>query len=160
MIKPKDLAPETYVAQGMHRPDPISGDLIPAIQPSTTFARDEHYQLIAAEHSYARDENPSFATAERMLAHLEGGEESLLFSSGMAAAGAVIQSLKPGDHVVIPKVMYWGLRNWMVDFCNRWRIELEQFDLSDPDDERRFREGARRREVREALDRELDDQTP
>lgn len=28
-------------------------------------------------------------------------------------------------------------------------------DLSDPDDERRFREGKRRREVREALDREL-----
>lgn len=29
-------------------------------------------------------------------------------------------------------------------------------DLSDPDDERRFREGRRRREVREALDIELD----
>ncbi len=29
-------------------------------------------------------------------------------------------------------------------------------DLSDPDDERRFREGRRRREVREALDVELD----
>jgi len=30
-------------------------------------------------------------------------------------------------------------------------------DLSDPEDERRFREGKRRREVREALDRELDE---
>ena len=29
-------------------------------------------------------------------------------------------------------------------------------DLSEPEDERRFREGARRREVREALDRELE----
>jgi acyl-CoA hydrolase len=29
-------------------------------------------------------------------------------------------------------------------------------DLSDPEDERRFREGKRRREVREALDRELE----
>jgi len=29
-------------------------------------------------------------------------------------------------------------------------------DLSDPEDERRFREGMRRREVREALDRELE----
>jgi cystathionine gamma-synthase len=134
MTMPKNLAAETYVAQGMHRPDPISGDLIPSIQPSTTFARDETYQLIDAEHSYARDENPSFVTAERMLAHLEGGEEALLFASGMAAAAAVIQSLKPGDHVVIPKVMYWGLRNWMVDFCKRWQIVLEQFDLSDPDD--------------------------
>lgn len=30
-------------------------------------------------------------------------------------------------------------------------------DLSDPEDERRFREGKRRREVREALDRELEE---
>lgn len=134
MTMPKDLAPETYAAQGMHRPDPVTGNLIPAVQPSTTFARDENYKLIAEEHGYARDENPSFLTAERMLAQLEGGAEALLFASGMSAAGAVVQSLKPGDHIVIPKVMYWGLRNWMVDFCSRWGIDVDQYDLSDPDD--------------------------
>lgn len=32
---------------------------------------------------------------------------------------------------------------------------VRPLDLSDPEDERRFREGKRRREVREALDREL-----
>ena len=131
---PKDLAPETYTAQGMHRPDPVTGNLIPAVQPSTTFARDENYKLIAEGHGYARDENPSFLTAERLLAELEGGAEGLLFSSGMSAASTIVQSLRPGDHVVIPKVMYWGLRNWMVDFCTRWGIDLEQYDLSDPDD--------------------------
>ena len=131
---PKDLAPETYTAQGMHRPDPVTGNLIPAVQPSTTFARDENYKLIAEGHGYARDENPSFLTAERLLAELEGGAEGLLFSSGMSAAITIVQSLRPGDHVVIPKVMYWGLRNWMVDFCTRWGIDLEQYDLSDPDD--------------------------
>jgi acyl-CoA hydrolase len=31
-------------------------------------------------------------------------------------------------------------------------------DLSNPEDERRFRDGKRRREVREALDRELDEE--
>jgi cystathionine gamma-synthase len=134
MTMPKNLAPETYIAQGMHRPDPATGALIPSIQPSTTFARDAKYQLIASEYSYARDENPSYLSAERMLTQLEGGAESLLFSSGMAAASAVIQSLNPGDHVVIPKVMYWGLRNWMVDFCARFGIELDQFDTADPDD--------------------------
>jgi acyl-CoA hydrolase len=34
-------------------------------------------------------------------------------------------------------------------------VRVPQLDLSDPEDERRFREGKRRREVREALDREL-----
>ena len=33
---------------------------------------------------------------------------------------------------------------------------VPELDLSDPEDERRFREGRRRREVREALDRELE----
>jgi len=131
---PKDLAPETYAAQGMHQPDPVTGNLIPPVQLSTTFARDENYQLIAAGHHYARDENPAFLTAEKLLAQLEGGEESLLFSSGMSAANAVVQALNPGDHIAIPKVMYWGLRNWMVDFCRRWGIELDQYDLGDPDD--------------------------
>ncbi|MGI9205120.1 MAG: trans-sulfuration enzyme family protein, partial [Woeseiaceae bacterium] len=31
-------------------------------------------------------------------------------------------------------VMYWGLRKWMVAFCARWGIELDQFDSADPDD--------------------------
>ncbi|RLA36971.1 MAG: cystathionine gamma-synthase [Gammaproteobacteria bacterium] len=133
MTSPKDVAPETYTAQGLHYTDPLTGSVVPSIMPSTTFARDENYQLVAQEHSYARDQNPSYQTAERMLTRLEGGEDSLLFASGMAAAGAVIQSLSPGDHVVIPKVMYWGLRNWMVEFCAHWNIELEQYDSADPD---------------------------
>jgi acyl-CoA hydrolase len=38
--------------------------------------------------------------------------------------------------------------------------EVRPLDVSDPEDERRFREGKRRREVREALDRELDGAAP
>lgn len=95
MTMPKDLAPETYAAQGMHSPDPLTGSLIPAVQASTTYARDENYELIAEGQHYARDENPTFLTAERILTQLEGGAESLLFSSGMSAACAVVQSLRP-----------------------------------------------------------------
>jgi cystathionine gamma-synthase len=133
MTSSKNLAPETYTAQGLHYMDPLTGSVVPPIMPSTTFARDESYQLVAPGHSYARDENPSYRTAENVLTRLEGGEDSLLFASGMAAAGAVIQSLKPGDHVVIPTVMYWGLRNWMVEYCAHWGIELDQYDPADPD---------------------------
>ena len=34
----------------------------------------------------------------------------MLFGSGMAAAVSVFQALRPGDHVIAPKVMYWALR--------------------------------------------------
>lgn len=125
---------ETSIAQGMHFVDSVTGAIIPPLQPSTTFARDEDYQLIASQHSYGRDDNPSFGTAERMLTRLEDGNDALLFSSGMAAAMAVVQALRPGDHIVAPAVMYWGLRNWLTHFCDNWGLELDLFAPSDSDD--------------------------
>jgi cystathionine gamma-synthase len=127
------LKPETRAAQALHRIDRASGGLVPPIQPSTTFARDENYRLIAEGYSYSRDANPTFETAEAVLASLEGGPAARVFASGKAAAAAVIQALKPGDHVVAPKVMYWGLRNFLVDFVANWGLELELFDAGDPE---------------------------
>ncbi|HEX5764809.1 MAG TPA: aminotransferase class I/II-fold pyridoxal phosphate-dependent enzyme [Woeseiaceae bacterium] len=127
-------APETWLAQGLHYVDPVTGAVVPPISPSTTFARDASYRLVSSSHSYARDENATFPLVEQMLARLEGGAAALLFSSGMAAAMAVIQSLEPGDHIVAPKVMYWGLRNWLVRFCDRWGLEISLYDSTLPGD--------------------------
>jgi cystathionine gamma-synthase len=126
-----DQAPETFVAQGLHFIDPAHGAIVPPIEPSTTFARDDEYRLLSDAHSYARDHNPSYRAAEQMLQRLEGGEASLLFASGMAAAAAVVQSLNPGDHIVAPKVMYWGLRSWLIGFCRQWGLELDLYDACD-----------------------------
>ena len=134
MTASKKPAPATLAAQGMHFLDPVTGSVVPPILPSTTFARDEHYELTSADFSYARDTNPTYATAETLLCELEGGADALLFSSGMSAAAAVIQTLRPGDHLVIPRVMYWGLRNWIVDYCEQFRIRLDQFDIADVTD--------------------------
>jgi cystathionine gamma-synthase len=47
---------------------------------------------------------------------------------------AVVQALRPGDHVVAPAVMYWGLRNYLVRYCRDWGLGLSLFDPGDPDD--------------------------
>ncbi len=133
MRKENELAPETISAQALHQIDSATGGVTPAIHPSSTFVRDENYQLLVPGHSYGRDENPSYIVAETVLRELEGAAAALLFSSGMAAAMAVVQSLRPGDHIVAPKVMYWGLRNWMIRFCGDWGLGLDLFDASDPD---------------------------
>ena len=44
-----------------------------------------------------------------VLARLENSASCLLFSSGMAAAHAVLQSLRPGDHVVAGNSLYGGV---------------------------------------------------
>lgn len=134
MTDRKDVSAETDVVQGMHYVDPATGSIVPPISPSTTYARDDNYELIDPARHYSRDENPTYDAAEALLTRLEGGEASLLFSSGMASACAVIQALQPGDHVVVPTVMYWGFRNWLTEFCDRWGIVLDQFDATDPDD--------------------------
>ncbi len=133
MADKKDLSPETLNAQALHHIDAVTGALTPAIHPSSTYVRDENYQLINAQHSYGRDENPGYAIAEKVLAELEGAPAAMLFSSGMAAAMAVVQSLAPGDRIVAPKVMYWGLRNWLTQFCDKWGLGLKLFDATDCD---------------------------
>jgi cystathionine gamma-synthase len=55
----------------------------------------------------------------------------MLFASGMAAACAVFLSLSPGDHVVAPRVMYWGLRNWLLTDAAHWGLRTSFVDMSD-----------------------------
>lgn len=129
----KKLAPETISAQALGLHDEATGGVSPAIHPSTTFLRDENYELLNPAHGYSRDENPTYIAAENVLRELEHGEDALLYSSGMAAATAIVHTLRPGDHIVAPKVMYWGLRNWLISFCEQWGIHLDLFDSDDPD---------------------------
>jgi len=61
----------------------------------------------------------------------------------MAAATAVFQALAPGDHVLAPRVMYWSLRNWLMNFATHWGLQVEFLDMADPDEVRRaIRPGA------------------
>ena len=82
--------------------------------------------------------------------------QALLFASGMAAATAVFQALAPGDHVLAPKVMYWSLRNWLMDFATSMgpRRRADRHDRAgrgaggDPARARRSWCGSRRRPTR------------
>ena len=122
---------ETEIAQAYGGHNKNTGAIMTSIHPSTTFARDDKYNLIAEHYSYGRDENPTNKIPEDMLAKLEGGEEALLFSSGMAAAVSVFQALNPGDHIVAPTIMYWGLREWLIDFTEKWDIGLTLYNAAD-----------------------------
>lgn len=132
MGKKNALTAETRTVQALGQIEESTGGISPAIYPSTTYVRDGNYELRNPDHSYGRDENPTYDVAENILRDLEGAADSLLFSSGMAAAMAVIQSMEPGDHIVAPNVMYWGLRNWLTRFCAQWGIALDLFESSNP----------------------------
>ena len=124
--------PATMVAQALGWIDESTKALIPPVHPSTTFVRDPDNQYRAG-YSYGRPTNPTFVQPEALLTRLEGGAACLTFASGMAAATAVFLALKPGDHVVAPQVMYWGLRNWLKSSAAEQRVAVDFVDATDAD---------------------------
>ncbi|OMH29048.1 PLP-dependent aspartate aminotransferase family protein [Motiliproteus sp. MSK22-1] len=115
---------ETLLARAGHYLDKTTGAVVPPIQPSTTFARDEQGDLYDGNRIYARDHSLNTELAEAVLSQLESGASCKLFASGMAAATALVQTLRPGDRIVAPQAMYWSLRAWLISFCDDWGIDL------------------------------------
>jgi cystathionine gamma-synthase len=68
---------------------------------------------------------------ESALARLDGGESALVFASGMAAGLAILQSLEPGDRVLLPDDAYYGFRVAARDFLTKWGIATEVVDMRD-----------------------------
>ena len=132
----KNAKPATIAAQALGWVDGETRGIVAPIHASTTYIRDPDNQYRTGR-TYARDNNPTFDQAEAVLTALEGGHASLLFASGMAAATAVFQALAPGDHVLAPRVMYWSLRNWLMNFATHWGLQVEFLDMADPDAVRR-----------------------
>ncbi len=131
MSNPNDRSGATVAAKAAHFLDVHSGAVVPDIQLSTTFARDDRYHPINPANLYSRDDNPTYIHAERTLADLENGEECRLFASGMAAIASIFYSLTPGSHVVIPDAMYWGAKLWITDHCKRQDVFLSEYDPAD-----------------------------
>jgi cystathionine gamma-synthase len=125
-----DRAPETLAAQGVGEHDATPGGLVPPIEPGTIYER--HPDGTDPEgRSYTRADNPTYEPAERLLDTLEGGAGCALFASGSAAATAVFQALLPGDHVLVSRVLYWGVRKWLAEFAVTWGLDVEFVDTTD-----------------------------
>ncbi len=126
------LSPETLAAQALGDVDPASGALTPPIHASTMYERSTNGTYRSGL-VYTRADNPTYDHAERLLARLEGGASCMLFASGSAAATAVFQALLPGDHVLVSRILYWGIRKWLAEFAVTWGLDVEFVDTSDLD---------------------------
>ncbi len=117
-------------AQALGKVDPITKAVVPPIHVATTFIRDPDNRYTSG-FVYGRPDNETVREAEAVLAMWEEASTCLLFGSGMAAATSVFLALAPGDHVVAPTVMYWALRNWLLEDATHWGLEVELVDTSD-----------------------------
>ncbi len=125
------LAPATRAAQALRHIDPVTGAVTPAIELSSTYARDDQGEG-RQDYVYARSGGPTIKTAEALLADLDGGEDAMVFASGMAAIVTVLETLRAGDHVVAPNVMYHGVINWLLHIQQTRGVEVTLFDSTAP----------------------------
>src|SRR5262245_40809612 len=88
---------ETIAVHAGGEIDSTTGALTPPLHLSTTF---EHGPAGEPIHQfvYIREKNPTQSRLEAAFRDLEGGAAALAFSSGMAAAAALLQSLAPETH--------------------------------------------------------------
>lgn len=76
--------------------------------------------------------NPTRDALERCLAALDNGKYGMVYPSGMAAATALIQFLKNGDHIVACSELYGGTHFFFLKHTKLHGIELDFADSTDP----------------------------
>ncbi|MBC8052725.1 MAG: aminotransferase class V-fold PLP-dependent enzyme [Sphingobacteriaceae bacterium] len=122
---------ETIAIHAGNHIDPSNRAVVQPLTLSTTFERGEDGEYPGG-FNYTRAGNPNRRSLENVLARLESGVDACAFSSGNAAGSAVLQSLKPGSHIIAPDDMYHGLR-YLINTVFNGILTVDYLDLSDLD---------------------------
>jgi len=122
------LSSRTLAATALGAVEPTTRALTHPIHVATNYVRDADNGYIKG-FVYGRTDNITVHQVEALVAELEHASEAMAFSSGMAAATAIFLSLPP-THVVVPQVMYWGLRQWLQGLP-RYGHEITFVDMRD-----------------------------
>ena len=73
---------------------------------------------------YGRMGNPTVLSVQKKLAKLDGGEQALLFASGMCAiTTTLLVMLKKGDHIIITNDSYRRTRDFVLNFLSKFGIK-------------------------------------
>ena len=110
--------------------DPSTGAVAPPIFATSTYAQEE--LGVTKGYDYSRAGNPTRTRLEENLAALEGGVAARVFSSGMAAIGAICQMMKAGEHIVASNNLYGGVPRLFNQILANFGLEFTYVDTSDP----------------------------
>src|SRR5262249_28516158 len=87
---------------------------------------------VEGREGYGRYGNPPVQAVERKVAALEGADDAVLFSSGMAAiTSLLLASLPTGAHIVMTDDCYRRTRQFCLTFLKRLGIETSVVPMGD-----------------------------
>jgi cystathionine beta-lyase/cystathionine gamma-synthase len=116
---------DTRLVQAGQEPEPVTGDVVPAIHLSTTYERRAQQP---PRYFYGRTENPTRERLEQCLAALEEAPFAATFASGQAAAATTLSLLPPDQRIVCVDDVYAGTDALL----ERLTQPVDYADLSDP----------------------------
>lgn len=109
--------------------DPLTGSISVPIYQTSTFV-----QNAPGEHKgydYARSNNPTRATLEKVIAELEEGKAASAFASGLAAIDAVVKLLESGDEILAVDDIYGGAFRLFTHIYSKFGIKVNYADTTD-----------------------------
>lgn len=136
--RPRSPGPSTQAVHGGEARHKLANAMTePIVQTATyTFANSaeiaDHFEGRIEREEYGRYGNPTQRVAERKLAALEGAEDALLFSSGMAAITTTLFAmLSKGAHVVVTDDAYRRTRQFLHQVLRRYGVEVSTVPAGD-----------------------------
>jgi cystathionine gamma-synthase len=132
------VGPSTQAVQGGEpRTKVTSAIAMPIIQSATFTFTDtkelsDYFEGRVERDEYGRYGNPTQRVAELKLAALEGAEDGLLFSTGMAALTTTLFAmLSRGSHVVVTGDAYRRTREFLQQILRRYGVEVSTVPAGD-----------------------------
>ena len=124
--------PETISVHAGNAPDAATGAVAPPIHLATTFRHGPAGERVAG-YEYQREGNPTNDRLREAIAALEGGEDALVFASGMAAQAGLLECLPAGARVLIPDDCYTGLRMLCAEYLPERGVHAVEVDMANLD---------------------------
>ncbi|NQZ99865.1 MAG: aminotransferase class I/II-fold pyridoxal phosphate-dependent enzyme [Myxococcales bacterium] len=135
---PEGRGPSTQAVHGGERDHQATAAVTtPIYQTSTFWFRDSAELRDYAEGKLVREEygrygNPTWKAVERKLCDLEGGEETVLFASGMCAATTTFLALLPRDsHLIVTSDCYRRTRQFIRQYLTKLGVETTVIEPAD-----------------------------
>ncbi len=123
---------ETLAIHAGQESDPVTGAVMTPVYLTSTYKQDGVGRARDG-YEYSRTKNPTREALQDCLAELEGGNHTLAFSSGMAAADTVLRLLKSGDHVIGGNDIYGGTFRLFDKVLQRFGLNFDYVDTTDPE---------------------------